>query len=141
MRGIALLSLLLLVGCSTRHSVSDGATSSATDTAEKEKTGLGSSPFTLIEARVDGDSLRTVLQYGGGFREHQFQLSSSGPATKSLPRQQPVALMHDANGDMGRALITEERSFDLKGFRDPAQPVIMIRLEHWPDLLEYRYAD
>lgn len=153
MRSLALLSLLLLVGCSTRQAVSTDETSPVAETAAntepfgsmreamKEEYGLEMSPFTLLEARVDGDSLRTRVQYGGGFREHRFQIFPAGPATKSLPRQQPVLFMHYSDGDMGRALITEDRSFDLKAFRDPVHPVVMIRLEFWPELLEYHYTN
>lgn len=98
------------------------------------------SPFTVLGAAVEGDSLRVQLQYGGGFRTHSFTLISMGAATKSLPRQQPVKLIHDAHGDMGRALIQEERSFDLTSFRDPSQPRIRLALDGWPDLMDYTYT-
>jgi hypothetical protein len=98
------------------------------------------SPFTILGAAVEGDSLKVQLQYGGGFRTHSFTLISMGAATKSLPRQQPLKLLHDAQGDMGRALIQEDRSFDLTPFRDASQPRIRLVLDGWPDLLEYIYT-
>lgn len=98
-------------------------------------------PFILVEAHVEGDSLIATLRYGGGFRTHDFLIESTGPATKSLPRQQPLRILHNGNGDMGRALIEERRSFDLSPFRDPTQPRIMLRLDSWEDLLEYPYTD
>lgn len=98
------------------------------------------SPFEIVAAAVEGDSLRTTLRYGGGFRTHTFALEATGAATKSLPRQQPLRLVHDADGDMGRALISEDRSFDLRPFRDPSQSRIVLRLEGWEGRLEYTYT-
>ena len=98
-------------------------------------------PFTLVEVAVEGDSLVTTVRYGGGFREHGFRLESAGVATKSLPRQQPLRIFHDADGDMGRALIEDRRAFDLTPFRDPSQPRVMLGIESWGGLIEYNYAD
>jgi hypothetical protein len=41
---------------------------------------------------------------------------------------------------MGRALIQEQRSFDLTPFRDPSQPKIRLTLDGWPDFLDYTYT-
>ena len=90
---------------------------------------------------MEGDSLVTTVRYGGGFREHGFRLESAGIATKSLPRQQPLRIFHDADGDMGRALIEDRRAFDLTPFRDPSQPRVMLGIEGWEGLIEYSYAD
>lgn len=153
MRCFLLLSFSLLVGCSTRQAASTAAEKTRTEVpAEtdifeafkktlREEYGVEMAPFTLLAAKVEGDSLWVRLQYGGGFREHRFGLFAAGPATKSLPRQQPLLMMHNSNGDLGRALITEEHSFDLIPFRDPSHPLVMIRLDGWPELLEYPYAD
>lgn len=153
MRCLLLLPLFLLVGCSTRRATSAADETTKTEVpgetdifeafkkAQREESGIESDPFTLLGARVEGDSLLVRLQFGGGFREHRFSLFPVGPATKSLPRQQPLLMMHDSRDDMGRALITEDRSFDLKPFRDPLHHVVMIRLDGWPDLLDYTYSD
>ena len=122
------VSLLVLVGCASNRT---GQGTSNTHI---------SSPFDIVQAVVKGDSLRTTLRYGGGFRTHTFALEATGAATKSLPRQQPLRLVHDADGDMGRALISEDRSFDLRPFRDPSQSMIVLRLEGWQGRLEYTYA-
>jgi hypothetical protein len=96
-------------------------------------------PFTLLDASVHGDSLKVSVQFGGGFRDHEFRIESAGVATKSWPRQQPLNLFHNGHGDMGRALLREERSFDLTPFQDPSQSKILLRLADWPDLLDYNY--
>ena len=96
-------------------------------------------PFELIEAEVTGDTLTVTVQYSGGSAEHEFTLESKGAATKSLPRQQMLALQHDAHGDLARALITEERLFSLTAWQDPRNTVVHIRLEGWEEVLVYRY--
>lgn len=109
--------------------------------ATEVKPNAAGDPFTLVEVAVEGDSLVTTVRYGGGFRAHDFRLEPAGAATKSLPRQQPLRIVHDADGDMGRALIEDRRAFDLTPFRDPSQPRVMLGIEGWEGLIEYSYAD
>lgn len=99
-----------------------------------------SDPFQLLAARVDGDSLVLTVQYSGGSAAHDFRLDPEGALTKSLPRQQFFALHHNAHGDQARALITEERAFDLVPYRDPRNSVVHLRLENWEETLVYGYA-
>lgn len=111
-------------------------------TADSVKTGqaeFANDPFELLDARVSGDSLVATVQYGGGSAEHDFTLEGIGVATKSLPRQQMLAVRHDAHGDRARALITEERRFPLADWQDPRNTVVHIRLEGWEEVLVYRY--
>jgi hypothetical protein len=125
MRLLVLLPVLVLTACSgSRDTVSPS----------------WDSPFSVQTALVDGDSLRVTVQYGGGFRDHAFRLVSSGAATKSLPRQQPLTLEHQGNGDPGRALITQDKAFDLRPFRDPSQGRIVLLLGGWNAPLEYVYS-
>jgi len=139
---ISLSLLLLFAGCNPARNATSGASSESFGSTQEDAPTPRplASPFSVLDAAVDGDSLRVKLQFGGGFRTHDFTLVSGGPATKSLPRQQPLKLLHDAQGDMGRALIQENRSFYLTPFRDPSQPRILLSLEGWPDMLNYIYT-
>ena len=130
MRALYWIPLLALAACASSKS--------GTDTSEDAPP--ESAPFTVLEASMDGDSLRTVLQFGGGFREHAFSLEAVGAATKSLPRQQSIRILHDADGDMGKALLTERHAFDLRLFRDPSQSSLILRLEGWNEGLKYNYT-
>ena len=47
--------------------------------------------------------------------------------------------VEEGNGDMGRALITEEKAFDLRPLRDPSQGRIVLHLAGWDSPLEYVY--
>jgi hypothetical protein len=93
--------------------------------------------FEFISAEVEGDSLRVVVQYGGGCGDHQFSLVESGPAMKSLPPKQPIALVHETTGDPCRALIEETRMLDLSSFRRSPHGTTVILLESL--ILPYSY--
>ena len=124
MRTLLLAPLLFLLACSGTKNV---------PLAE------WNSPFSVQGASVDKDTLNVTVQYGGGFREHAFRLVADGVATKSLPRQQQIRIEHEGNGDMGRALITQEKAFDLRPFRDLSQGRIVLHLTGWDSPLEYAY--
>jgi hypothetical protein len=131
-----LLLALLSSGCSSQK---EGLNTAET-AAEVMVDPLFSSPFTIVALHVESDSLIAELRYGGGFRVHEFDLIADGVATKSLPRQQPLRITHNANGDMGKALITSRQAFDLVRFRDPTQPVLRIAVDGWPERIDYTYS-
>lgn len=127
---------MLLVGCSAQK---EGM--SAAEIASEPSSSLSeAAPFTIVALRVDSDSLVAELRYGGGFRAHEFTLISDGAATKSLPRQQPLRITHNANGDMGKALITARHAFDLKRFQDPTQDVVHLSIVGWTKRIDYTYT-
>lgn len=96
-------------------------------------------PFELLDARVEGDALVVRVQYSGA-GQHDFTLVSTGAPTKSLPRQVLLELRHDSQGDLAKAMITEERTFDLTPYRDPMNNVVHLRIQGVDDVLVYRYA-
>ena len=71
-------------------------------------------PFTVQEVSVVAGFLRVKVRYGGGCERHEFQGVAWGGWMESAPVQVRVFLSHDAFGDQCRALITEERYFDLE---------------------------
>lgn len=97
-------------------------------------------PFELMEARAEGDVLVLRVQYSGGSQVHDFELHSAAAPTKSLPRQVLLTVHHDAHGDRARAMIEEERTFDLTTYQDPRNTVVHLRIEGVDDVLVYRYA-
>ena len=129
MRLIPIVLLVVLASCS-------GPKNAGMDSVDAQN---WDTPFTVLQANIEGDSLRAKVQYGGGFREHLFRLESKGAATKSMPREQELLLLHEGHGDMGRALIQSEHAFDLTPYRDPSQSLIKIRLAGWPEWMDYTY--
>lgn len=134
MRYLWIFLLMVLTACA-------GNKKSAQADAALNASEIWDTPYTIVSAAVEGDSLRMTLQFGGGFRTHEFRLEADGAATKSMPRQQPLSLNHNSHGDMGRALLQEDHAFDLRPYRDPSQAKIRLRLAQWPVLLDYTYSE
>lgn len=62
---------------------------------------------------IDGNIMTLKVSFSGGCEGHQFELIGSEMVMKSLPGKRPVALIHNANGDMCEAYLTEEIQFDI----------------------------
>jgi hypothetical protein len=65
------------------------------------------------KAAIDGDVLTLDLEFGGGCRDHDFQMISNGGFMESLPVQLRLFLRHDGNDDPCEALLHERVFFDL----------------------------
>jgi predicted small lipoprotein YifL len=76
-------------------------------------------PWTFQERppTVTGDRLRLPIQYGGGCRVHRFALLVDPAFRESHPVQVSARLTHDADGDLCRALLSEDLQFDLAPLR------------------------
>lgn len=87
-------------------------------------------PFQLLDVRVEGDSLRVQVSYGGGCGEHVFELRSAGPTLRSMPPKQPLVVVHRSpGGDPCRALIQEWRSFDIQSFQASPRGLTVLLLD------------
>ena len=95
--------------------------------------------FALQEARIEGDILTLVVGYSGGCEAHEFMLLASLAATKSIPPQHMLKLVHEGNADACEAFLTSELRFDLTVFRGlyPGSDGVAFRLEGVEDLLQY----
>lgn len=62
---------------------------------------------------IEDDTLAVTLSYSGGCEDHEFTLVASDAFAESYPVQLEVSLAHEANGDRGRAYLTETYGFDL----------------------------
>lgn len=116
--------LLGLIACGPRKSA--GESSAEMDPApafpalviDSNRTASEGDAFTVQgQPVVREQTLEVVVQYGGGCRDHEWELVSRGLWKKSLPPQLDMVLIHNANGDMCRALITDTLRFDLSPAR------------------------
>ena len=100
-----------------------------------------SDEFALRETRIEGDILTLIVGYGGGCEAHEFELIASLAATKSIPPQHVLKLLHDGNGDVCEAYLTSELRFDLMPFRGlyPGMDGVAFRLQGVEDLLQYAF--
>jgi hypothetical protein len=67
--------------------------------------GYGESYSLLEPPAIDGSTLTMKLRHGGGCAEHGWSLAPAGAAQRG---QLTVQLVHDANGDLCKALLMEE---------------------------------
>lgn len=80
---------------------------------------LKTDPLTILAVNIEGDCLQLTLQYGGGCREHLVDLALIQPQCGTPPLQPPTfEIRHDARGDVCKALITKDYSFDISGIRE-----------------------
>lgn len=87
-----------------------------------------SDPFDLSEAVVRGDTLFLTVGYGGGCKEHVFDLVTNKMFLKSMPPQLVLTLEHESNDDMCRAYLTETLRFDLTGIRYAGSSSVRLRI-------------
>lgn len=96
-------------------------------------------PFEVLFAEVQGDTLVTVVRYGGGCGEHRFELEADGPLMKSLPPKQPLRWVHRSPGDPCRALISDTVRADVSPFRGTPHGTTVLQLEGHDGNLIYTY--
>jgi hypothetical protein len=88
--------------------------------------------YTINSVEIVGNQLSVNVTYGGGCKEHEFELLGDQRIMKSLPPQMNVVLKHNANQDMCRALITTTIVFDLTPAQKYAggQTLVLRLLDH-----------
>jgi len=99
-----------------------------------------SDAFTMVSQKISGDSLLLEVQYGGGCKEHIFDMHTNLVWMKSMPPQLNLWLEHENNDDLCRALVTETLVFDLKNCRyAPGHEARIIINGDRENILKYTY--
>jgi hypothetical protein len=79
---------------------------------------LESDAFRLLDAKIEGDLLEIHVEYGGGCREHLFQLIADPMAfMESEPIQANIYLSHESQNDPCKALVRKKITFSLQPLR------------------------
>ena len=68
---------------------------------------------TIDTAFVSVDTLVLKISYRGGYTKHQFAVYSDSGFFESYPVQSDIWLSHQANGDIGKTVITQTLQFDM----------------------------
>ena len=74
-------------------------------------------PFTIADARIDGDVLHLDVTASGGCAEHRF-MGCHRPVVPEEPIQFNISIGHDSNDDVCEGIVMQEISFDLTILRD-----------------------
>jgi hypothetical protein len=103
-------------------------------------------PYALGTFSLAGDLLHATIQYGGGCTEHTFALLVVPIFQESYPVQMRGSLAHNAHGDMCRALIRRELTFDLSPLRaayaaayGASSATIVLHIAGWPRPVHYEF--
>jgi len=71
-------------------------------------------PFVLEEVLLDDCLLTVDVNYGGGCKDHEFELFMSPSIfSESFPAQASLWLKHNGNGDICRGLVSDKIEFDI----------------------------
>lgn len=81
-----------------------------------------SDPFDLREITVNGREVEITVSYAGGCAPHTFEVIWDGTLIKTNPPQINLAIIHNANGDMCEAYITEILKFNLDSLVGDIKP-------------------
>ncbi len=73
---------------------------------------------TVSSGQIQDDCLALVVSYGGGCASHDFALYWDGTSLLSVPGRVQLSLLHNANGDLCEAILTDSLHFDLTGIQD-----------------------
>jgi len=87
-----------------------------------------SAPYQVAKAEIVDDILHLTVTYSGGCEEHSFTAYSNKMYAKSLPPQLTIFVEHENNGDMCRAMLTEDIYFRLNDVRYPGSDKVLIRI-------------
>jgi len=70
-------------------------------------------PFEIRDVEIKGDSVNITVSYSGGCRRHTFEIIWNGIISPTDPPSTGLIILHDSNGDMCEALITETLKFSM----------------------------
>ena len=98
-------------------------------------------PFTIKKMSLDGNILNIEVEYSGGCKDHDFKLYFNQIYMKSLPPKAKFFLVHNANGDACRELISKTYSFDISPakYPDGKTSEIYIMLDGYEESILYKY--
>jgi hypothetical protein len=80
-----------------------------------------SDAFRLLEVSVSGDQLEIEVEYGGGCREHLFEIIAAPTFLESWPVQANIYMTHESHDDLCRALVRKKLTFSLQPLKEAFQ--------------------
>lgn len=106
---------------------------------EKELKEEKESSFELSNMNIDGDILSLTVSYGGGCKEHEFNLYFSGNYKKSLPPKAEFKLVHKYIEDPCRSIVEKTLKFNISGSKYEGQKEIVISINGFENTINYKY--
>lgn len=90
---------------------------------------------------IEGNTMYIDVVFGGGCKDHEFQLIGSLAIAKSYPPIRGIQLVHKANEDNCRALVRKRLEVNIEeiAYQQEEGSEIYLSLEGWKDRIKYTY--
>lgn len=100
-------------------------------------------PVSISEVRVKGNKMFIDVSYGGGCKDHQFQLIGSAIISKSIPPLRSIQLVHISNGDLCKMHVVKTLEIDISelAYKKENGNKIYLTLGGWDAQIEYSYEN
>ena len=86
------------------------------------------------------DSVLTfVVRYGGGCKEHSFELLSRNNYTKDTPPSLFLFLQHYHQEDLCKKILYDTLSFDVSNIKFPDTKEVVLKLSNCSESILYKY--
>ena len=98
--------------------------------------------FTIMSADLKKDNLTLIVQYGGGCKEHEFKLFTSGLFQKKSPPRLKLFLEHNFNEDFCKKLVIDTLIFNVANGRYPGEESkykVEFELDKFNEIIQYKY--
>lgn len=97
--------------------------------------------ISINSVEINGNTLFIDVSYGGGCKEHEFEVVGSEMIAKSLPPIRGIQLVHHSNGDNCRAIVRKRLEIDIKdlAYQQEKGSEIYLTLEGWEERILYTF--
>ncbi len=98
-------------------------------------------PTTINDVKLNGNTLMMSISYTGGCAKHTFNLIGSEMISKSLPPIRSINLIHSANDEACKREMFDTLYFDITNlaYKKELGSVIKLNLNGWKEQLVYTY--
>ncbi len=101
--------------------------------------------YSILSAKIIGNQLWLSLSYGGGCKEHQFEMFFNNAYLEEVNESAKVTsainltLKHNGNNDMCRSIVRQNVRFNLEEIQERGSNEIEIKLSGWEEGIIYTY--
>ena len=123
----------------------DSTTLLEINTSESNNMKETGDPYSVLSAKIIGNELWLSVSYGGGCKEHQFDLLFNQAYPESVneygetSRYINLTLKHNGNNDMCRSIVQQNIRFNLKRIQDSGSHEMEISVTGWEQSMKYEY--
>lgn len=118
-------------GPSSTAAVQESSIYPAIQIVEDSVSGFRAPDYDILSSKITKDILTVTVKYGGGCRQHKFDLRSNGKQTASVFE---VNLIHLTTDDHCRRLLLDTLRFDLSPLRKISEKY-SVKINPYPQII------